>query len=201
MSTYAVIKARIADDLNRSDLTSQIATQVLAAIRFYRSQRLPFTEYNDTLTGVASQNYLTAPTDLIVLDKLYITSGSSNTEMERMDINDIVEQRSTSNGTPYAFAYYRNRIELDCPCSTTSSFPIYYIKELTELSADGSTNGWTTDGEELIVNRAEKILYATIIKDETRAKIAQELETQALTALRELVTSRVASGYTKAYYL
>jgi hypothetical protein len=202
MSTFAAIKARIADDLNRTDLTSQIEAQVLAAIYFYRAERLPFTETTSTLTGTASQGYLTAPTDLVVVDKLYITSGTSNSEMVRRDINDIVENRdTTSTGTPYAYAYHQNRIELDCLCSDAFSFPIYYIKALTALSGAGDTNGWTTDGEELIVNHAEKILYASVIKDETRAKVAQELERQALTTLRAMMNSRVATGYTKAYYL
>lgn len=201
MATYGEIQDRIADDLKRTDLDSQIRQEIKSAIKAYRGHRLMFNETRDTLTGTTSQNYLTPPTDLIAIDDLYLTSNSHNIRMVPMSLNDIVEGRRTSNAQPTAYCLYGNRIELDTPCASAYSFPIYYVYELAELSDDSEENGWTTDAEELIVNRAEKILFARILKDRSKAADCAQLEREAYTMLRAASNRRAASGQAKACYL
>lgn len=201
MSTYAQITSRIADDLNRSDLTSQIAQQVLLAITAYEHERFWFNETSTTLTATVGQAYVSYPSDLLRVDHLYITISNRNIELIPKDINTIIEFRPTTNGRPRSYALYQNRIEFDRPPNSAYSHPLYYVKQLTTLSADSDTNGWTTEGEDLIVARAEKILYATVLKDQEKATIAQSLERQALTALRERSIGKVGLGYAKAHYL
>lgn len=201
MSTYAQVKARIADDLNRSDLTSQIAQQVLLAVDHYAHERFYFNEATSTLTATVGQSYVSPPSDMLVLDDIYITISGRNVRLIRVDLNDVIAYRPTTNGRPRSYCYYMDRFELDRPCDSAYSMPVYYVKELTALSADSDTNAWTTDGEDLIVARAEKMLYATVIKDQEKAAVAAALEKDALTDLRELSAGKIVSGYTRAYYL
>ena len=201
MSTYSALQSRIADDLDRTDLSSQIQQQIKQAIRHYKGQRLGFNETSTTLTATVSQNYVTAPTDLVEVDGLYITRNSYNELLLRRPLDEIIEGRRTSDATPTAYCLYAGKFELDCPSVSAYSMPLYYVKELTELSDGADSNGWTTDGEDLIVFHAEKKLYANVIKDQAKAAVAASQEREALTALRSLSMARTSRGYTKAHYL
>lgn len=207
MSTYVQIRNRIADDVRAatsaaaSDISSQIAQCVLLAIKHYRHERLWFNETSATSTTTASSAQVAAPSDIVEVDRLYIVISSRNIELIPKDLNTILECRPTTNGQPRAYAYYRNQFELDRPAASAYTLLLYYIKELTELSADADTNGWTTDAEDLIVFHAEKKLYANVVKDMAKAAQADAQERAALTALRALRRARTSTGYTKAHYL
>lgn len=201
MSTYTQLQSRIADDLNRTDLTTQIAQCILLAIEHYKHERMWFNETSTTLTAVVSSAQVTAPSDILLIDRLYITISGTNIELMPQDMNSVLEYRPATNGRPRAFAYYGNRFELDRKCDTAYSLPLYYVKQLTALSAGSDTNGWTTDAEDLVVFHAEKKLYANVIKDQSKAGVAQAQEIAALQALRALRNARTSTGYTKAHYL
>ncbi len=191
----------MADDLNRTDLTSQIQQQILLAIEHYKSERFWFNETTTTLTATVSQSYITAPTDIISIDDFYITISTRNIRMYPTNLNRIIEFRATTNGRPLAYCYYQNRFELDRPSDSAYSMPLYYIKQLAALSSGSDTNGWTTDGEDLIVFRAEKMLYANVIKSTDKAQVAGAMEKEALTAMRQLAWPRATTGYTTPHYL
>lgn len=199
--TYLDLQSRIADDLSRTDLTSQIKENILLAIQNYKHERFWFNEASTTLTATLSSAQVAAPTGILEIDKLYITISSTNIELIQKDLNTIVEYRPTTNGRPLSYAYYGNQFELDRKSDSAYSLPLYYLKELSALSADADTNAWTTDAEDLIVFHAEKGLYANVIKDTEKAATAQAQETAALTQLRARRTGRIATGYTKAVYL
>lgn len=194
MSSYSALQSRIADDLDRTDLSSQIQQQIKQAIRHYKGQRLGFNETSTTLTATVSQNYVTAPTDLVEVDGLYITRSNYNELLLRRPLDEIIEGRRTSDATPTAYCLYAGKFELDCPSVSAYSMPLYYVKELTELSASDDSNGWTTDGEDLIVFRAEKILYARVIKDAKKAGECAQLEREAFNALRTTRNGHVSTG-------
>lgn len=197
MSTYSALQSRIADDLDRTDLSSQIQQQIKQAIRHYKGHRFGFNETSTTLTATVSQNYVTAPTNLVAVDGLYLTRGSYNELLTPRPLNDIIEGRRTSNATPTSYALYAGKFELDCPSVSAYSMPLYYVYELTELSANSDTNGWTEDGEDLIVFHAEKILYARIIKDAKKASECAQLERDAYTSLRAMHNRKVSIGQAK----
>jgi hypothetical protein len=199
--TYGDLQSRIADDLNRTDLTNQIKENILLAIAHYRSERFWFNETSTTLTATVSQSYVTAPTDILRIDNLYIKISGKNIALLQQDLNSVVEYRPTTNGRPRAFCYYQNRFELDMLSDAAYAMPLYYVKELSVLSSSSDTNGWTTAAEDLIVFHAEKMLYANVIKDMEKAQAASALETAALTQLRSLGRARTTTGYTKAVYL
>lgn len=201
MSTYTDLQNRIADDINRSDLTSQIQQCIKLAIQHYKNERFWFNETTATATATQSSAQVAAPSDILRIDHLYIVISGKNIELEPRDLNSVIEFRPTTNGRPRAFCYYRNQFELDRLCDQAYTLNLYYLKELTALSSGTDTNGWTTDGEDLIVYHAEKKLYANVIKDSGKAAIAEDQENAALSALRTLSRARTTTGYTKAHYL
>lgn len=201
MSTYTQLQSRIADDLNRTDLTTQIQQCILLAIQHYKHERFWFNETSATATATISSAQVGAPSDILILDRIYIVISGRNIELAPQDLNSIIEFRPTTNGRPLSFCYYRNQFELDRKCDLAYSLLIYYVKELTALSSGSDTNAWTTDGEDLIVFHAEKKLYANVIKDHGKAAAAQAQELAAMTALRALRNARTSTGYTRAHYL
>lgn len=201
MSTYGELQARIADDLIRDDLTSQIQQNILLAIQHYKNERFWFneTEATDAMTVGSAQ--VGAPSDLLRIDHLYIVISGKNVELMPKDLNTILEYRPTTNGRPRAYCFHRNQFEFDRQANDTYTLRLYYVKELTALSSSSDTNGWTTDGEDLIVFHAEKKLYANVIKDQAKAVVAAAQEREALMALKSLSLARTTTGYTKAHYL
>ena len=200
-STYGTLQSRIADDLNRADLTSQIQQNINLAIKHYRTERFWFNETSATAAATVGSAQVAAPLDILIIDRLYILISGINIELLPMDLDAIIEFRPITNGRPRSFCYYRNQFELDRKCDQAYTLTLYYVKELTALSASGDANLWTTDCEDLIVFHAEKMLYANVIKDMQKAQAAAALEKEALTRIRSLGIARTTTGHTKAYYL
>lgn len=201
MSTYSDLQSRIADDINRSDLTSQIQQCILLAIQQYKNERFWFNETSATATTTTSSAQVGAPSDILRIDHLYIVVSGHNIELLQTDLGSVIEYRPTTNGRPRSFCYYRNQFELDRLADQAYTLNLYYLKELTALASGTDSNGWTTDGEDLIVFHAEKKLYANVIKDQAKAAVAAAQEREALAAMRSLAMARTTTGYTKAYYL
>jgi len=200
-STYGVLQSRIADDLNRTDLTTQIPQNILLAIEHYKNEATWFNETSQTLTATVGQAYVNPPTDLLAIEDLYITISGIDIRLVPQERNDVIEFRPTSNGRPLAYCFYQGRFELDRKPDTAYSLPLYYRAQLLALSGTSDANIWTTDCEDLIVFHAEKMLYANVVKDFEKATAAGAQEAAALTRLRSLNISRTMTGYTKPVYL
>lgn len=199
MSTYTQVQSRIADDINRTDLTSQIQQQIKLAIKHYRTFPMWFNEARTTLTASSSASFLTVPSDFLDTVELAIKVSGYPVPMKSKPLVEIVQYRPTSGSQPTSYCYFGDRFELDYEVNTQYEFPLWYIKELTELSAGGDENEWLKSGEDLIVYRAEKMLYASVIKDKAQAKVAAELEREARTALLRFRDQKIGTGHAKPW--
>lgn len=200
MTTYAIMKARIADDIARTDLTSQIAQEILSAVKFYERQRFYFnTRVSDTFTLVANQEYygssdLAAIPNLITIDDMYVTVDGVRCHVLPVPFDDIADAQNgyVVRDPPYRYAYYAQQIRMYPIPTATRTVTMADHYRLTALSSDSDSNAWTTDAEELIRNRAERILYSKIIKDMDAANEAAANEQEALKALKRETRLRTA---------
>lgn len=199
MSTFTQVQARIADDINRTDLTSQIQQQIKLAIKHYRTFPFWFNETRSTLTASNSASFLTVPSDFLDTVELGIKVGGYTTEMVSKPLVDIVQYRPTSGGQPTAYCYFGDRLELDREVNQQYEFPLWYIKELTELSAGGDENEWLKSGEDLIVYRAEKMLYSRVLKKSVEAQECAALEREAKVALLRFRDQKIGTGHAKPW--
>lgn len=199
MSDFGEIQGRIRDDLNRSDINSQIASYVKGAIRHYRTFPFWFNEARTTLTASSSASFLTVPSDYLDTVELYIKVGGYPVRMEQKTLNEIVEYRPTSGSQPGAYAYFGDRFELDFEVNQQYEFPLWYIKELATLSASSDTSLWTTTGEDLIVFRAERMLYSQVLKDKRSAADCAILEREARNSLLRFRDQKIGTGYAKPW--
>jgi hypothetical protein len=200
MSTFAQVRERIEDDTQSgSGIQSQIDQQIKLAIKHYRTLPFWFNEAQTTLS--ASLAYVALPSDYVSEVALYLTESGTDRLLTRWTQGEIFTDRPSTGGRPTAYTIFGDRIEFNRSCDQTYTLPFKYIKELTELSADADTNEWLVSGEDLIVYRAEKMLYDRVLKNKDEAARCASLEREAYNALNRFSQSRVGTGYTVGHYL
>ena len=200
MSTFATMKTRIADEIARSDLTSQISAAVLSAIEHHKAERFWFNELRDTAsTASGTQNYLmpdaAAERPLIRADQLTITINSNILELPLVPHREVVSATysATHTGHPDRWSYYQDSIWLYPIPNGIYTLTLWYVGQLAALSADADTNAWVVEGEALIRAAAKRILYEDVIRDFATAERMERAEMRALAKLRERRDLRMSS--------
>lgn len=200
MTTYLVMQQRIADELARTDLTTQIPKAIQTAIKHYERQRFYF---NQKTTGsfatVADQEYYTSSDladipNFIQIDSMYFTMSGTRLTILPAAFERIEESQSGAvTGQPEYFAYYAQKIRLYPIPSDAWTVTVAYHYRLTALSADADTNAWVTDAEELIRQKAKRTLALDVIRDRDLAESAAILEKEAYDGLRSETRRRFSN--------
>lgn len=201
MSTLTQMRSRIADDLNRSDLNTQIDKAINRAIVYYAKDRFWFNETTGTVATVAStQAYGTAqslPTDILAIDTVKITISSTDkpvlTPRTYQWLQDTDQNAIT--GQPTDWAWYKSSLYLYPTPNAAWTVTLSYMKSYSELSADADTNDWTTSAEDLIEARARWWLYSRVIMDYDAANVAKSEENDVLYAMRVKTGSLLSTNY------
>jgi hypothetical protein len=166
---YAALQARVADELNRADLTSQIALEILTAIKHYERDRFWFNEGEATASTVAGQINIAVPTDLLEIDSLEVTYASHPYPVTRRDWGwyTRISGRDTNIGkaVPTSYVYHANSLYLHPVPDAIYTLTMSYLKQLTALSAGADSNEWTIGGEELIRVRARQAVRINYLSD------------------------------------
>lgn len=173
MGTYLDLQTAIATDLTRTDLTSQVKSAILDAVRHYANDRFYFNVTRSmtfsTVIGQAAYGAaaLAQIPDIIGIDALFLTDGGRPYELEKYEADEFewLQSASTGNGRPCAYTYIDSQILLwPTPVAVYTMRPHMHYR-LTELSADADTNAWTNDAEQLIRCHAKLLLYANVLED------------------------------------
>lgn len=198
-STFSGMTSRIADDINRTDLTTQIQLAINRAIEYFsKNYRFWFNEKTATFVTVASQfAYSSAdsiPTDMMDIDLVKITLASNNLVPLYPRTYDYIQTRNTGNlsGVPEEYAYYKQSFYLYPIPNAVYTITVSYPKSYAALSAGSDTNDYTTYAEDLIEARATWWIYNRILKDYDAAAISKQEELDALIAITA-ETERVTS--------
>ena len=189
MSTLATVTSRIADDINRTDLNTQINLAVNRAIEYYAKRyRFWFNETTATFNTVADQlNYSssdTSITDIREIDYVKIAiSSSNNYELIPVTYKDIQDANvSDFTGQPSEYSYYKENFYLYEVPDAAYTITVSYVKSYAALSA-GDSNDFTEEAEDLIEARASWWIYQRLLKDKENASMSKQEEMDALEAL------------------
>lgn len=110
MTTLATLKAEIADDLDRTDLTTAIASEINKAISFYQDTRFYFNETRDCVIATAADQRLYADEDVEgIVYRVVVDDEGEIVEDENGDIV-IFQEDSDAVSTGEALADF---IEVD----------------------------------------------------------------------------------------
>lgn len=175
MTTLSALKATIADDLNRSDLTSQIASAITDSIWHYKNTRFYWNETRgSTFATVAAQSRYTSSDDADIplwfdIDKVFVNDGTREIELEQYDpvqMEYLLGQASPTQGVPYAYAYYDRSFWLyPVPDDAYTVRPLGAIEKAAPATDGEANNVWMVEAYELLRCHAKALLAVHVLKD------------------------------------
>ena len=204
-NTLGAMRARIANELSRSDLTNEIALAIGDAIALYQTKRFYFNETGpngSTFNTVANQETYTATDDpdipfMYDIDDVFVTVGVNNYRLKRLDPSIFrINQMPYFKGQPYQYMFLNQTISL-APIPNTA-YPMQIVGHY-KYAAPGSdseaNNHWMTDAERLIRQCAKRMIYQDVILDADAATACLAGETEAYDALKATSAGMVRNGY------
>ncbi len=202
--TFNGLVAQIADDLARSDLTTQIGDAILTAIKTRKVRRWYWNETRTTTfaTVAGQSNYATADNPNIPLfleiDDFFVTDSSGSVwpmgeQSDPLDLQWLLGN-GASTGRPYEWAYYNSSFILyPIPDAVYTMTPMGHI-EIAAPAGDDAGNVWMTEAFELLRSDAKAYLYTHTIKDSEQAATAVDAAQGAKGTLNSATNRRTATG-------
>lgn len=165
VGTLGFMKDRIADELARSDLSTQSAQCISDAIAIYQPHRFRFSESRDVcnFNTVIGQEFYTSADNpniatLFRFDYITITIGVSNFRVTRREPEDIelLSQSGTQRGQPQEYCYYNEMLRFYPVPSAVYPMLVAGHFSIDPPTSDSQTgNRWMTTAERLIRCRAK----------------------------------------------
>jgi hypothetical protein len=216
------MQTRIADEIVRDDLASQIRNAINDAIKTWEGVRFTFNERRYLINTVAGTEYY----DLTDTNVLRFEDGSSvGTGGTLLEIDDIritvnnawypltprtdawftryAAPASQFTGQPDSYGVFGNVLRL-FPIPN-SSYPLNLtgLGRLgpNPLSADADSNAWMIEGEQLTRAQAKYLIYRDIVRDQEGKALASEAIQEAQWQLERKAAARTYTGTQRAWTL
>lgn len=205
-NTYSTMQSRIADELDRADLTSQIQNAIQDAIGFYERKYFYFTSNPAafTFSTVAGQEYYTSSdaAQIATVPQIYALTGTfyglrRQLHKREWEFIDSISTLTTSKAMPQDWAYNGEQIRLYPIPDNAYTLSVAADPRPARPSANGDAGVWMNDAEALIRTRAKIYLLKNVIRasdmePELALLMGQEREEYA--ALTAETASREATG-------
>lgn len=203
--TLGDLKTRIADELARSDLTSQIALAVTDAIDLASKNRFWFNEVRDLQIQLAANQAYHSDSNvdvLVEIDQLYLllnTNQRWNLHAANNARLDALYNGTPAVGLPVRFSRYGSELRFwPTPDQTYTAYLNGFTKG-QPLSLDTDSNFWTTYGEKLVRAIAKTILYAEVIRNSDEAERNDMLAQRYALDLASQSEGRAMTGEMEAF--
>jgi hypothetical protein len=187
------LRARIADELGRTDLAAQTNREINGAIQHYESTRFRWNEEREATitTTVSGTRTYALPAAFISFDSLKVVRSGSFIPLRKITWEEMEEGDLTvtgARGVPTEYVVYGNVLRLFPVPNAALTLVGSYIRRFGLTSLTGSfclsqtmtptttashnnrRNGWTIDGEELLRARAKAAVRINYIYDEAAIK-------------------------------
>lgn len=207
--SYGDLQNRIADELVRTDLTTQIQNAIQTAIKQYERVPLYFNQLRQeaafsTVHGQEFYSSAASPliASMVTLERVTVTvSGNRYTlnwrtpqYLEDTSVNPIVY------GQPVDYAYYAETLRFYPIPDNSYPIALTGIQRLFTLQNATDTNAWTSDGELLIRSRAKFELATHVLRDADLAASMKAAELDALSDLRGETMRRTPRRIRPTYF-
>lgn len=204
--TLGDLKTRIADELARSDLTSQIALAITQAIEEACTHRFWFMETRGLTLPVTSGNASYVSDDisnLIEIDRLVLTVSDQRRTLRLMSDDEIdsLNDGTAPTGEPYAYSRYGDQLRLYPTPQQSYTVTIDGLTKGSVLGVDTDSSIWTdaSKGERYIRALAKRQIYADLIRDTDKALVQDNLAQRYRDELFQQTHSRIATNEMAAY--
>lgn len=203
MTTLAIMKARIASELRRSNISSQIASAITTAISAYEHERFYVNETREnTFNTVASQEFYSSSDAAFIatLTKIdFVFVEIQNTKFELIPIQTRIMEGATSTsitiGTPVEYNFYEQKFRFYPIPSDVWPIIVGGTYSVTAPTTDSETgNFWMTTAERLIRSRAKQELALHVLKDVPLAQMMGGAAEEAFEQLNIRTTRLTKTG-------
>lgn len=196
MAALDDLKSRIADEIDRTDATTQIARAITTACAAYKTTRLGFNESSGSFNTVASTAvYTTAlasplPDDIVQLDTARITVNSARYLLRAVTWQEIDgwDTSATHTGRPTFYAWHAEQLRLYPTPDDAYTVDLSYLGTVEEET-------WATRAEALIRCRAKRELYTHFLFDPQMASLMSQAEQSELSTLKREAFYKQGSGF------
>lgn len=204
--TLGYMLDKIADQIARSDLATQIAEVVNDAIIFYQPHRFIFSEGRDTsLVTVIGQEFygvaddvLLGPSGLFAFDYITVTIGTAQFDLPRVqpEVIETLSQSGTQMGQPQCYSYYNYQMRLYPVPNAVYPLTIAAHQRIAAPTANNTAgNPWMVDGERLIRGRAKYELALNYTSDMEEAERMTAYVTEAYDELKARTNRLAGTGF------
>lgn len=197
--SYGSLKARVASELNRDDLSAVISLAVSSAIRHYEVRSFSFNSDRAYIVTEGGQANYALPEDFIRPVFLKIKRGGSWFPLDQRSwiFVEEIKYDDTTTSLPRYYATYDDQLWPYPIPDQSMTMDMSYVRTLATLSASSDSNAWTGVAEELIRMRAEADVYETHIRGDDadhRAQVLRRREREAFEALEKRYSGKILAG-------
>lgn len=218
MTTLLDVRDRVADQLARSDLGSQIDREIQLAITRYNRRVSWLHEVRAlTLTSVAAQPWYDAvdlspgagPQDVTGRTSVPVSDIQKIEYMRDPDYYDLRQVRYSdferffdttgASGRPTYFTLYAGQIGIWPVPDSVATYTLSAVVKPQVPASASDTSVWFDQAQELIENAAAAAICRKFIQDGERAQAFQVYETAAWEDLVREGNQKMATGRLKAH--
>lgn len=217
MTTLAIMKARIAKEIRRSNISTEIGEAINTAIDAYKGERLWFAEqYHIDIDLVEDQEFYTADDNVWLgrvsrIDYAHLVLSGQSYGLRRKTDGwlDIASPPGSSGGQPYCWGWYANTLRVyPVPAASGMKIRLAGQFEMDAPASDSETgNPWMIEAETLIRSRAKFELYQHLLLDLAKAAIfdpdrrspSPSPTLSALQTLRRKSSAKASTGRVTAW--
>lgn len=188
---YGTMQTRIANELVRSDLGTEIQDAIKNAVAFYDSYRFDFNEGRATRYTTDGTQAYSLPTDFLDIDKVMILVSNNYTyPLIPRSFDWLLEHQSNTqwSNRPSDYAIFNDQLFVYPIPDDSYQLTLVYQKALSDLSVSADTNAFMEikRGEELIRTHAKIDLMENVIRGDA-VKEAQVLRSRLPVLLSHLL--------------
>lgn len=207
--SYGDMQRRIADELLRSDLTSQIQNAIQTAIKEYERNPFYFNQLRqDTAFNTShGQEFYTSATSSLIASMVTLNRVTVTVSGNRYSMNprtpEYMEDTSVNPvvyGQPVDYAYFAEQLRFYPIPDNAYAVALSGIYRLNTLSNSTDTNAWTSDAELLIRCRAKYELAMHVLRDPDMAQQMKGAEFEAFSNLKGETARRTPRRIRPTYF-
>jgi hypothetical protein len=159
IDTYTLLKAQIAEKLDRSDLEDQIPNFIrMAEYRLARVILHPMGETTSIVSTTAGTETVNLPTGFQQLRAAHVVSDPI-AYLQQVSPSTLREKWNSGSGSPQAFAIVNGQLLIGPVPDAVYALKLTYLSELTPLSDSSETN-W------LLQKHADVYVYGSLLQAE-----------------------------------
>ena len=198
MANFGTLQAKIADKLDRDDLTTQIATAINSTIDYYSDRQFWFVQgqvdivlipYDPIITGLPADFLFEQPSSGLVI----VDNGARYplTKISPLKYDTINNQ---TTGLPFAYVSRNKQLELYYYPDDTYTLELNYQKFYPDLVNSADTNDFTNYAARLVEAKSLADLYADYRHDFEKFNFYQAIADDELKRLQSQTISKLATG-------